>query len=379
MRNHGVPLGYVQLPNRAEDLEFDAVALAVASSPIGLSVWSTGAARRWRHDSGGVGNGRAALDPVPAISVVVCTRDRPHSVRLFLAAMAQQTYGNYEVVVVDNASRELSTRAVAEEFGARYVTEPRPGLDYARNAGWRSCSSGIIAYADDDTTPDPDWLTAIAAGFASPDVAAVTGLVVPAELETFAQILYEDVAGGMGRGFRLMVHSRRGRAMTYRGNEYGIGANMAFRRAALEQVGGFDPALGAGTPTAGGDEFDMFQRLLEADGAICYRPDAVVRHVHRRTVDELRRQLFDAGRGFTAFYIAALARARGFDRVRVLRDYASWLKWLGGRFVQCITRRDPLPLRLRSAEVMGALLGPLYYVSARRRARRIERAYTRLR
>lgn len=368
----GRPLGYVQVPNPSGPLESRALTQEVAAA-MPVTVWADRALRRRQQDPDKPAAPVRDIGMRPRIGVVVCTRKRPDDLTAFLEAVSKQTYPNYEVVVVDNAPGEGSTRAIAARFGAQYVAEPRQGLDFARNAGWRHTRAEIVAYADDDTRPDPGWLGALAEGFAVPDVQAVTGLVVPAELETRAQVLYEDVCGGMGWGFRSLVFSSRGRELSYVGNQYGIGANMAFRRNVLEALGGFDPALGAGTPTAGGDEFDMFQRIVEADGAIWYRPDAVVRHVHRRTISELRRQLFNGGRGFAAFHLAAFGRARGFDRVRVVRAYFAWLRWLVVRTWRRLRKRDQLPLHLRLPELAGALAGPLFYVIGRRRARRLLR------
>ena len=111
-------------------------------------------------------------------------------------------------------------------------------------------------------------------GFGSPDVHAVTGLVLPAELETAAQMMFEDVYGGMSKGFLMRLHVQGGRRPVYRPEWIGVGCNMAFRRDPLLDAGGFDPALDVGTPTGGGGDLDAFQRVLESGAAIVYRPDA---------------------------------------------------------------------------------------------------------
>jgi O-antigen biosynthesis protein len=102
---------------------------------------------------------------------------------------------------------------------------------------------------------------------------------------------------GFGRGFERRwwedpepcAHSI---ALRY-GNtaRFGTGANMAFRRSALAIVGGFDPALDAGTLTHGGGDLDMFFRIIKARGTLVYEPAAVVRHEHRRDMHELEEQL----------------------------------------------------------------------------------------
>jgi len=309
----------------------------------------------------------------PAISVVVCTRDRPDVLDGCLRALAVQEYREYEVIVVDNASRDERTREVAEAHRLRYVHEQRPGLDWARNRGVDAASFDIVAFTDDDARPDTRWLAAVGRGFASSGVHAVTGLVAPAELETTAQWLFEDVYGGMGKGYRPRLHCRRGMRSTFTPNIYGTGCNMAFRRNTLRALGGFDPALDAGTLAGGGGDLDMFQRVIESGGALLYRPDAVVFHVHRRTPEGLRRQLFDNGRAYSAVLWKCLCRARGLDKLRVLRTYGRWFYWWHlRRAIRRARDLEEMPIEMIRAEFVGGVLGPVLYALARRRARRLD-------
>lgn len=308
----------------------------------------------------------------PASSVVVCTRDRAEWLDGCLAALAEQDHPTYEVVVVDNASRDDETLRVARSWSARYVREPRPGLDWARNRGLAAARAAIVAFTDDDARPEPAWLSSLARGFASPEVAAVTGLVLPAELATPAQLAFEDEYGGMSKGFALRLHAQQSRRPVYRPEWVGVGCNMAFRRSVLLAAGGFDPALDVGTATGGGGDLDAFQRLLEAGAVIAYRPDAVVRHLHRRTDAALRRQLFDNGRAYSAMLTAAFLRARGVDRSRVAARYVRWLaRWHAVRLARSLAGKEALPFRHVAAEASGAPLGPALYLRARRTARRL--------
>jgi hypothetical protein len=203
----------------------------------------------------------------------------------------------------------------------------------------------------------------------------VTGLTVAAELETRAQLMFEDAYGGMKKGFRPVTHTRRGRRMRYSSNGYGAGCNMAFRRDALVEIGGFDPALDVGTPSNGGGDLDALQRVLEADRVLVYRPDAIVRHIHRRTKGRLRRQLFDNGRGYSAAIWAAFLRQRGRERLAVLGAYWTMLRWWTFPCLwQRVRGRSSLPASLVLIELAGVPLGPGSYWLARRRDRRIEPA-----
>src|SRR5574341_2112739 len=117
----------------------------------------------------------------PPISIVVCSRDRAEWLQRCLASLTKLEYERFEVVVVDNASRDDATARVVAATPFRYVREERPGLDWARNRGARETRHDIIAYLDDDARADPGWLRSLAAAFADPNVSAVTGLVRPAE------------------------------------------------------------------------------------------------------------------------------------------------------------------------------------------------------
>jgi glycosyltransferase involved in cell wall biosynthesis len=310
----------------------------------------------------------------PPIDVLVCTRNRPRGLDRALAALSQQRYPDYRVVVVDNGP-DPDTREVAVRYHATYVIEPKPGLDWARNRGLEEARAPIVAFTDDDARADPRWLAGIAAGFASGSgVEVVTGCIVPDELETRAQQLFEDVYRGMRLGFDFRLHSRRGRSLTYHTHLLGAGVNMAFRREALDAIGGFDPALDAGTRTGGAGDLDAFQRIVARGGAIVYRPDAIVRHTHRRTMRELRKQMFDNGSGYGAAHWAAFRRAQGLERLRVGAWAWRWYRWEARAVARALVRRRGLPFSLRVRELAGFTLGPLFYALAQRRVRRLRAA-----
>lgn len=363
VRLREAPIGTITQPYRGVDLDRDSL-VAAALEHYERQIWARLAGDRV--------NGARGAAARPRITVIVCTRNRPDELDVCLEALDAQRYPSYDVLVVDNASTGDETRRVAERHGVRYAREARRGLDRARNRGLEESTSPIVAYTDDDARPEPGWLEAIARGFSSPDVLGVTGLVLPAELATGAQILFEDVYGGMGKGFDQRIFTRRGRRMGYQPEHFGVGCNMAFRREELARLGGFDPALDVGTATGGGGDLDAFQRLLEADGAVVYRPDAVVRHVHRRSLGALRRQLFDNGRAYSALLFAALLRARGTERIRVVVRFWKWIfSWHLKRIATRLVRREQLPLGLLLVELAGAPLGPIAYLRARRNARRL--------
>ncbi|GGF01968.1 hypothetical protein GCM10011611_04330 [Aliidongia dinghuensis] len=236
----------------------------------------------------------------PRVSLIICTRSRPQALARCLISVAKAR-GLDEILVVDNAPGDPATRRIVDTFPhVAYLAEPRPGLSVARNVGLAATRGDIVLFTDDDVVIEPDWPQAMVRAFADPGVMAVTGLVLPAELETAAQVAFEQDLGGFGQGFRAMdFDAEFFAAMKGRGVpvwRIGSGANMGFRRAAFERVGLFDERLGAGASGCSEDS-ELWYRLL-AVGARCrYEPAAVVRHYHRADWAGLTRQLRDYTKG----------------------------------------------------------------------------------
>ncbi len=321
---------------------------------------------------------REVLRDAPPITAVVCTRDRPGSLAACLDSLLAQEYPSFRVLVVDNAPSDEATagvvRAAAERGPVDYLRAPVPGLSRARNAAVAATPGEILAWLDDDTVADPYWLAEIARALADHPMAdVVTGVVVPAELETQAQLWFERFGGhSKGRGFTPAVFSpdtARVQSPLYPLPPFGTGANMAFRPRVIERLGGFDPALGAGTPALGSEDTLMFTRLLRSGGTIVYQPSALVRHHHRRELDGLRQQLVGYGTGLTAAYTALLLRQPTvlFPLLglvpRALRDLVS------PRSPRHAGIGPDFPRELLSANRRGMLRGPRAYLAGRRRLR----------
>jgi glycosyltransferase involved in cell wall biosynthesis len=330
----------------------------------------------------------ATLRNAPPASVIVCTRDRAGRLGDCLTAVLGQDYPDFEVIVVDNApaddavARLVRTLQAAGARGVplRHVVEPRPGLSWARNSGLAAASGSIVAYLDDDEHPDRHWLAELARGFAlGKRVAGVSGLVLPAELDTPAQDLYEQFGGhSKGRGFTPEVFDKASHARQhplYPLPAFGVGASMAFDRAALTRIGGFDVALGAGTPARAGEDTAAIADVMLDGGTFVYWPGAVTWHAHRRSMPEVERQLDGYGSGLTAFYARAVLRnprhlatlARLAPRaLRDLRDHDS---------VRTATMRADYPDSLRRASRRGMLAGPVRYLRSRLVQARVSRDF----
>jgi GT2 family glycosyltransferase/SAM-dependent methyltransferase len=244
--------------------------------------------------------------PKPAISssVVICTRDRAEDLRRCLESIAAAAVAPDEVIVVDNAPWTGATREVVDDFPEfRYLAEERPGLAAARNTGVSEASREAVVFTDDDTVVHPDWLWRLLEGFDQTGVMAVTGLVLPAELETEAQVVFQQMFGGFNHGYRRMRFGRDFYEATKADAppvwKIGAGANMAIRREAVDLVGGFDERLGAGAAGCSEDS-ELWYRLLAAGWECRYQPRSVVFHFHRRDRESLERQAHDYIRGHVA-------------------------------------------------------------------------------
>lgn len=251
----------------------------------------------------------------PGITVVLCTRNRPEQARRCLESLGALAYDRRQILVVDNAPADDATEQMVRElpFEVDYVREPRPGLSHARNRALAKARHEIVAFIDDDERADPRWLAALAEEFADPAVGVVTGLVLPGELATTAQVRFEQFGGhSKGRGFARIVvdpdHQRVVQSPLYPRPTFGAGANMAFRTSVLEAIGGFDPGLGAGTRTAGGEDTLAFTEAMLAGHTLVYAPAALTWHHHRRDDDDLTAQLSGYSVGLGAYYAALVTR-----------------------------------------------------------------------
>ncbi len=319
---------------------------------------------------------RRVLATAPFISVVICTRDRPDQLASCLRSVGQQEYPRFEVLVVDNAPATEEVRVLAGaglgQVPLRYVREPRPGLSWARNAGAAAASGEIIAYLDDDEEPDRHWLAGLAAGFSrGRDIGCVSGVVLPARLDTPAQEWFEELGGhSKGRGFTRAIFAASGpQSPLFPLPPFGVGANMAFRRDVLAAIGAFDVALGAGTPARACEDTLALTLVLLAGYRIAYEPAALMRHHHRVDLDGLADQVEGYGIGLTAYY-AALLRHRPGVLPALLRLVPTALGYLRGGGDGPGGPPAGLPPGLLRRQRRGMVAGPVRYLgSVRTQAR----------
>jgi glycosyltransferase involved in cell wall biosynthesis len=209
----------------------------------------------------------------PLVTVVVPTSNRASYLEVTLASLAAQDFGgDWETIVVDDASRD-SSPAVVERFGVRSIRQPAPrGPNAARNAAFAASEAELIALVDDDVHVPPGWLSAVVAAAERHPEADVLGGRIRARFDGPAP-------RSCGREQPPITALDLG--PEDRPAHLVWSANLTFRRRAFDLAGPFPEDI-----PPGGDEEEWLHRLNAAGGRAVYVPDAWLEH--RRAGDDAR-------------------------------------------------------------------------------------------
>ncbi len=318
----------------------------------------------------------------PAGTVVVTTCNSPTSLIRTIDSIVPGLAVDDRVLVVENRpDGSVVKAALHEAFGGDprigYIEERRPGLGRARNAALAVCQTEFIAFTDDDVIVDPAWSQCLFDTlWSDAATAVVTGLIVPLSLETPSQITLEEFAG-FAKGFERrrfdMADRPKDPLFPFAAGQFGSGANIACRVSMLRGIGGYDDALGTGTPARGGEDLDLFTRALLAGHALIYEPAAFVWHEHPDTPRRLRRQTFAYGAALSATITKQLVV--GQHRRELLRRVPAGLRYLASPdSVKNERKSASYPRHLTVLELAGMLVGPVGYLRSRAATRRANRA-----
>lgn len=262
------------------------------------------------------------------VSVVIATYNRGEKLVRTLRSLAAQDVhvSEWEAVVVNNNSSDGTAdhfaRFAAENPGLniRMVDEPRQGLSYARNIGIAESTGAVIAIIDDDEEVNPGFVQAYAAFFdAHPEVAAAGGKVVPlyecGRPEWMSRYTERPIAGTLDRGNSAKPF----------GKGYPAGGNMAVRRSVFERYGLFDTGLGrTGDKPMGGEEKELFHRIMSGGETVWYLPGAVIYHIipaEKLTLKYFRRLSRGCG---ASERVRTLAISKGAYAGAVVREMLKW-------------------------------------------------------
>lgn len=266
------------------------------------------------------------------ISIAICSHDRSEDVALCLSALASQLPGRAdELILVDSCSapqHALALESLASAYQANLIRLETPGHSLARNAALAAARGEWIAYLDDDALAFPDWLKSLhqVVEHCGPDLAAVGGLTEPAWPDGTKppQVSPRWV-------FFLSCIQEKARRSGKDGAKV-CGANLAFRRDALNSVGGFRNELGRiGDRLIGGEETLAVRLLLRSGFDVIYDPSVRVKHRiprERLTLEWIRKRAYWEG-----VTLSAMLKATG----------------------EPIPRRLALPKLLASATIFGSL------------------------
>jgi glycosyltransferase involved in cell wall biosynthesis/GT2 family glycosyltransferase len=397
VRLHGEPLGLVQVELPPSGIAPPALAAwieAELGAEIDAHLDADGIVRRPLDADGIVGLERPAclaardefLTRAPFVTVAIPTRDRPESAAEAVAALLDSRYPSdrFEVIVVDNRppgeeGEEGTVAGALRDERVRVLREPISGGANARNRSLEEARGEIVAYVDDDVIANRDWLASIAMAFdGAENVGAVSGLVMPRELETEAQAWFEGHARFSRRLRRRAYDLGPNRPLDdplfpFDVGVLGTGANMAFRAKALRAAGGFDPAFNT-VALPNGTDVEVLLRVLLRGWTVVREPGAIVHHAHQRDYDQLERRVYGYGLGLTAVLTKAL-----IQNPRLLPELARRLPRglafaLSPRSAKNAAKHDDFPPALNRLELRGMLRGPFAYSRGRREARRAKRA-----
>jgi GT2 family glycosyltransferase len=354
-----------------EHLRLDGLPPVVGLSPAGLSCPETPCCVAQREHF---------LANAPFVSVVIPTHERLDTLPLSLGSLLALHYPNYEVIVVDNAPTTSTTadfvrQNYANDPRVRYLREDRKGVSWARNSGIAAARGSIVAFTDDDVMADAHWLTELIRAFAiSNDVMCVTGLVLPLELETSAQIWFEQY-GGFSKGMaRRVFDTREFHPKTplhpYTTGQFGTGASMAFQASFLHDIGGFDPALGGEGPARCGQDIAAFFQVMRKGYRLVYTPTSLLYHTHRRDYIGLRKQIYNYGVGATAYLTkCVLENPWLFFDLMIRIPYGLYFI-LSSHSPKNRKKQVHYPEDLRKVELRGMMYGPLAYLHTLKALRR---------
>ncbi len=214
----------------------------------------------------------------PFVSIIMPVYNDGERLRLCLAALEKQTYpaDRFEVIVIDNGSKQ-SPEAIVKEFPhAKFFLETRPGSYCARNKGLQEAQGDMLAFTDADCVPKPTWLeNGIEAFQREPNAGLVAGRIDvffrDPKKPSFVEV-YESVRAFPQKSYIDDHH-------------YGATANMITSRANMNQIGPFNDAL-----KSSGDK-DWGNRVYKSGMKLIYADDAIVEHPARYSWSELYKKI----------------------------------------------------------------------------------------
>ena len=260
----------------------------------------------------------AAESNRPFISIIIPTYERPERLAVCLKSLGRLDYPRerFEVIVVDDGSRQAPENVIAEfygDFDVRLLTQIHAGPATARNTGAAQAKGEFLAFTDDDCEPAADWLQTLAQRFAETPNCAIGGRALNGlpgnPFSTASQMLIDYLYN--------YCNSNHRRARFLASN------NLALPAERFRTIGGFDTNF----PCAAGEDRELCDRWRHHGYGMIYAPEVVVQHSHFLRYQSFCKQHFNYGRA--ALYFHQVRARRGQRRIKLepLRFYLNLLRY----------------------------------------------------
>ena len=227
-----------------------------------------------------------ALPKTPMVSVVICAYNAERTMLPCLESLRKLDYPNFEVIIVDDGSRDRTAEISMDFPEFRLIRQPNKGLSVARNVGLHAARGDLIAYTDSDCVVDPHWLTLMVRTLTEKNFDGCGGPNYAPHEDGWVEAC---CAASPGAPCHVLTADDVA--------EHLAGCNMVFTKAALLKVGGFDPQF-----TSAGDDVDMCWRILDSGMRLGFCPAAFVWHFRRNTIKAYYGQQRGYGRAEAMLY-----------------------------------------------------------------------------
>lgn len=272
------------------------------------------------------------------VTIVIGTRNRASTLGQCLAHLASVTTRlEWELIVVDNGSTDATAAVLAEfartaRFPVSILYEPVPGVGRAKNVGWRAAKGEFVGFIDDDCYVPPDYIDNVVGLFRTNKIGYGGGRVSLFDAADYPITI------------QLSDHIKIIPPYSFIQAGFILGANMAFRRIVLEQIGGFDPDFGPGNKYVS-DDPDIQARASFDGWCGIYDPALTVKHHHGRDARAAQKLMRTYCLSTGAYYAKFLLRRN--TRGTYVRNIARRTYW--------VTRSRAEPPAYRFWEIQGAV------------------------
>ena len=268
----------------------------------------------------------------PSFSVIVCSYNGSATIRDTMKGLMSLKYPNFEVIVVNDGSKD-NLAEIVREYPVKLITTSNCGLSSARNTGMYNAKNEILAYIDDDAYPDEHWLHYLAYAYMTSTHAGMGGPnIIPAEDGPIATC----VANAPGGPVHVLSTDEIA--------EHVPGCNLSVRKNVLMKIGGFDPIY-----RAAGDDVDVCWRIQEAGYTIGFHPSALVWHHRRNSLKAYWKQQQGYGKAEALLEVKWPEKYNGFGH----------LTWAGRIYGNGFT----LPINVKKGKVFHGTWGSALFQS----------------